>query len=307
LRGEEKYLERCILSARTDLEHVGDTPNAVDEAKVKLSQSLSKQKRIEKKIEDIITLAEKAKDYEDEFLANMSHELRTPLNGIVGFANLISETDLSGEERIEYAGIINTNTKQLLRLLDDIFEIVQIDSGNVILNYSECDLPLFMNEIYAEFEKRRKKSGKNNIKLTLSIPDKKRFRIVTDTYRLREVIGNLIENAIKFSDKGEIRFGYESNNYRLNFFVSDEGIGIPKRMQNIVFDSFTQALPENSAQYGGTGLGLAICKGIISLMGGKMRIKSEKGKGSVFSFSIPLKKHENHNKKIITISNSQNH
>jgi two-component system CheB/CheR fusion protein len=164
-----------------------------------------------------------------------------------------------------------------------------------------------MNEIYAEFEKRRKKSGKNNIKLTLSIPDKKRFRIVTDTYRLREVIGNLIENAIKFSDKGEIRFGYESNNYRLNFFVSDEGIGIPKRMQNIVFDSFTQALPENSAQYGGTGLGLAICKGIISLMGGKMRIKSEKGKGSVFSFSIPLKKHENHNKKIITISNSQNH
>jgi len=147
-----------------------------------------------------------------------------------------------------------------------------------------------LRELEVQFNQLRLEKCKNKVRLVLDIPDTAPFCCIkTDSFRLNQVLINLLNNALKFTEEGDIRFGYKIRGEELLFFVEDQGIGIKKDMLKLIFERFQQALPEDSAKYGGTGLGLAICKGIVNLLGGSMFVESDLGKGSKFSFTLPLR------------------
>ena len=231
--------------------------------------------------------AEAANIHKNTLLANMSHEIRTPMNGVIGFAELLKDDDLLPEDKQRYLNIIDSNSKQLLNLIDDIMDVAKIEANELNVIKKKCKLNFLLKEIEETFHK-IKKVKKRSVKLELQIPENVNLTyIVTDCNRLRQVFVNLLNNAFKFTDKGLITFGYNIVNNTLEFFVKDDGIGIPLEKQDEIFDQFKQVEPSNSV-YEGTGLGLAICKGIVSLLGGEIRLKSDLGKGSTFLFTHPL-------------------
>ncbi|MCI1681483.1 MAG: response regulator [Bacteroides sp.] len=290
LQDKNKILEETRIAALDMLEEANEARNQALKAQHELERSLNKQKAIERKLKVAIKKAENANIYKNNFLANMSHEIRTPMNAIVGFADLMKDCALSPEERNMYAEIINTNSLQLLRLIGDIIDVAKIEAGEMKITMDRCYLHQLLRELEVQFNQLRQARGKDNVSLVLDIPDDVPFSCIkTDSFRLNQVLINLLNNALKFSEEGEIRFGYEIHDSVLLFFVQDQGIGIKKEMLNLIFERFQQALPDDSAKYGGTGLGLAICKGIVNLLGGRMFVESEPGEGSKFSFTLPLK------------------
>jgi len=243
---------------------------------------------------DLIKAKEKAEESDrlkSAFLANMSHEIRTPMNGILGFANLLKSNDLNPDKRKKYADIIDKSTNQLLAIINDILDISKIEAGQLKINNSNFNLNLTLNDIYELILMRKEQFNKNGVKLilTTSLNDNNSF-IFNDEVRIRQIIINLLGNALKFTNEGEISFGYEIVNQQyLKFYVSDTGVGITPEFRKIIFDRFRQAESnslENTA--GGTGLGLAISKGIVELLGGKIWLDSEYTNGARFYFTIPL-------------------
>jgi len=290
LQEKNKTLEDTRMAVMDMLKEANEARNQALIAKSELEQSLEEQKAIERKLKIAIKKAENANIYKNNFLANMSHEIRTPMNAIVGFADLMKDLNLSVEERNMYAEIINTNSMQLLRLIADIIDVAKIEAGEMKITFDRCKLNNLLRELEIQFNQLRLERGKFHVNLVLDIPPEASFCcITTDEARLNQVLTNLLNNALKFTENGEIRFGYEIKNNVLLFFVQDEGIGIKKDKLKLIFERFQQALPEESVKYGGTGLGLAICKAIVNLLGGQMFVESEPGKGSKFSFTLPLK------------------
>jgi len=239
----------------------------------------------------------KAKDKAEEsdklktaFLANMSHEIRTPMNGILGFAEMLNDNGLSTANRKKYLQIINSNGKMLLNLIDDIIDFAKIESDQVNMMPDDFSLNNLLNQVQSSFLTSSMKKEKSKVRIITkkSFPDERSF-IHTDPTRLRQVLTNLVGNAIKFTHKGYIEFGYKlENSNTLLFYVKDTGIGIEQEKLQLIFERFMQADSSPSRKYGGSGLGLAISKGLVNLLQGKMWAESTLKVGSTFYFTIPF-------------------
>lgn len=239
-----------------------------------------------KQAEDAV-LANKHKNF---FLANMSHEIRTPISSVLGFADLLRSDELTKDKKLRYIEIIDNNSKQLLNLIDDIIDVSKIESDELKIVYKDCNVAQLIENLTLTFEQIKVQKEKTHLKLESIVPSNLRnLNISTDPRRLEQVLSNLINNSIKFSDKGTISYGFQKNENYLTFFVKDEGIGIAKCKQKEIFERFKQVNYKDSAKYGGTGLGLSICKAIVTLLGGDITVESKRYKGTTFKFNIPIK------------------
>lgn len=233
--------------------------------------------------------AEESEKLKSAFLTNMSHEIRTPMNAIVGFSDLLNKPNLDNEERLGYIKVINQSGANLVSIIDDLIEMSMIETNQIQPNYTGVNIESCINELYDTIKitiPKDKKIEFNLIKNSNPFP----ARILTDEVKLKQVITNLITNAIKFTDKGFVIFGYEVNrtDSTIRFTIQDSGLGIDKKHQDMVFDRFRRVEGDYSIKVGGLGLGLAISKAYVELLGGKISLESSVGVGSTFSFFIPL-------------------
>ncbi|WP_166363290.1 ATP-binding protein [Perlabentimonas gracilis] len=248
---------------------------------------------LEKAKKDIVEakrIAEEADMLKSNFLANMSHEIRTPMNGILGFAQLLKDDELDGEMQHRYLDIVCHNGAMLVNLIDDIMDISKIEAGQLAFNKSDVNIDDLFFDLYTFFNEAKFKQEKEHLTLRLlNLNDDENNLLFTDEQRLRQVLSNLIGNAIKFTDKGAVEFGYVNNKEKkhIEFFVRDTGIGIPKEKVDIIFERFRQIEEGSTRKYGGTGIGLFISKHIVDLLGGDIWVESETGKGSTFYFTLP--------------------
>ena len=241
---------------------------------------ITNRKKMEQELTTAKELAEESNRLKSAFLANMSHEIRTPLNAIVGFSGILASTE-EEEEKQEYVSIIENNNTLLLQLISDILDLSKIEAGTLELNYSNIELNELMRELERGFLLRVKTDA---VKLEFVEPAGP-CMAYTEKNRLSQLMINLVTNAIKFTEKGSIRFGYEMRENELYFYVADTGCGIPKDKQQNIFGRFVKL--NSFAQ--GTGLGLSICKTLMDHMGGRIGVESEEGKGSTFWFTLPYK------------------
>ena len=247
--------------------------------------------QLESELINAKTRAEESDRLKTAFLANMSHEIRTPMNGILGFAEMLNNVKLSDTERRKYLDIINSNGKVLITLIDDIIDFAKVEAGQIKIINHDFSLNALLGQIYNSLLTDRLKREKSEVKLRLrkEFPDEESF-INSDPNRLRQVITNLVGNAIKFTNKGFIEFGYQlTDENELEFYVTDTGIGIEPKKLELIFDRFVQADNSRSRKYSGSGLGLAISKAFVHMLGGRMWADSELRKGSTFYFTIPYK------------------
>jgi PAS domain S-box-containing protein len=250
-----------------------------------LIRSLESIRKINEELKVAKLNAEESYRLKSAFLANMSHEIRTPMNGIIGFSELLVDKDLAQDKRKYYAEIVIDSSRQLLTLVNDILDLSRIETGKVSLLYEDVVVNDLINILYAFFEPQ---IGNKQIRFeSVKSLNNAQSTISTDKTRLRQVLTNVLNNAIKFTDEGHIKFGYTKVDQYLQFFVEDSGIGISEGMHEKIFEPFRQAELDISHQFGGTGLGLSISTKLVELLGGNMWLESKPGKGSVFYFTIP--------------------
>ena len=234
--------------------------------------------------------AEEANSAKSMFLANMSHEVRTPMNAVIGMLDMTLETDLT-EDQKDNLNTAKEAADNLLNLLNDILDISRVEAGKIKLEHIEFNLWKVTESVTKGLSVL---ANKKNIKLSSCIhPGVPRF-VIGDSTRLRQIIINLVNNAIKFTHEGKVEIGMEAeavseDEVKITVSVSDTGIGIPKDKQALIFDVFTQADTSITRKYGGTGLGLAICKKLVEMMGGQIWIESEEGVGSTFRFTVLMR------------------
>ena len=229
--------------------------------------------------------AEESDRLKSAFLANMSHEIRTPMNGILGFTRLLKEQKLTGTEQEEYISIIEESGVRLLNIINDIIDISKIESEQMKVSISEVNVNEKIKYIYTFFKPEVEKKG---IQLSFKngLPAKEAI-IKTDREKVSSILINLVKNAIKFTYKGSIEFGYVKKGEYLEFFVKDTGAGILMSQQKLIFERFRQASESHDRGYEGNGLGLSIAKSYVEMLDGKIWVESEEGKGSIFYFTIP--------------------
>jgi signal transduction histidine kinase/ActR/RegA family two-component response regulator len=218
------------------------------------------------------------------FLQNISHEIRTPMNSIVGFSELLKDKNPSETEKSEYLEMIGKSSDQLLNIVNEVLDISLIETGNISLIKKRVHLNKLMDELYLSY----KPLIKNDISFLVikGLADQLSV-VLTDVIKVRQILNNLLNNAIKFTERGQIRFGYSLVNEELEFFIEDTGIGIDPYFHQKIFERFLKVGPEKIKLYEGVGLGLAICKGNIDLLKGRIWLESEAGKGSKFLFTLP--------------------
>ena len=246
---------------------------------VSIEWDITELEMIKRELQSSKEKAEMSDSLKSAFLANMSHEIRTPLNAIVGFSSLLTATE-DEQEREEFISIIENNNQLLLQLVSDILDLSKIEANTLEFNYRDVDL----NGLAKDVESTVRRRLKPNVVLEF-IPGAAQCHVQTEKNRLSQLIINLVTNAIKFTSRGSIRFGYEHRGKELYFYVTDTGCGIPKDKQESIFGRFVKL--NSFAQ--GTGLGLSICRTLVEHMGGHIGVDSEEGKGSTFWFSLPYK------------------
>lgn len=262
-----------------------------DETNNYLSKLKAEQVQLKNDLEKAKQRADESDILKSNFLANMSHEIRTPMNGILGFVQLLKGED-SAEKRDRYIDIVYHNGMMLVNLIDDIIDISKIDAGQLAVNQAECNLDDLMFDVYTFFNEVKFKQEKEHINIRLlNLNDDESNILFTDGQRLRQVLVNLLGNALKFTDKGNIEFGYlnKPEENKIQFFVRDSGIGIPEDKRDIIFERFRQVQEGSTRRYGGTGIGLYISKNIINILGGNIWFESVVGEGTTFFFDIPYK------------------
>jgi signal transduction histidine kinase len=264
--------ERKLAKHKTDLESL------VQQRTLELKEQISERKT-----------AEESDKLKSAFLANMSHELRTPMNAIIAFSNFLREPDISSEQKVEYLDHITRAGDTLLTLIDDIIDIAKIESQQLKLFIQPTNINHLLGELYKVFSELRAKNNKNNILFKLNIDTNYNYIINSDVNRLKQVLSNLLDNAFKYTERGQIELGFTNTSNSVTFYVSDTGHGIPKDKHEAIFDRFYQLKHANDRRTtNGTGLGLTICKNLVKLLGGKIWIESEEGKGSKFMIRIPV-------------------
>ena len=253
-----------------------------------ISSDITERKHAEMELIEAKEKAEESDRLKTAFLNNVSHEIRTPMNSIVGFSGFLNDPDLKPNKRQEFTDIIIKSSEHLLAIIDDIIRIASIESGQEKIQKNEININLICDLIKDQFSS---KANEKNVTLSL-IPGLTgdEADIITDATKLTQILTNLIGNALKFTHQGYINYGYKLKNSQLEFYVEDSGIGIPLDMQEKVFDRFRQIETTATRNFGGSGLGLSISKAYVEILGGKMWLTSEMGKGSVFYFTIPYKK-----------------
>lgn len=240
--------------------------------------------------------AENSDKLKSAFLANMSHEIRTPMNAIIGFSEILKDPGLTADERAEFIGHINTNGETLLNLIEDIIDIAKIESGHIRIEPATTNLNEMFHELELSMNEVRKIHANDQVQLINDQANANQQDFIwTDPLRLRQVLINLLTNALKFTETGTVRFGYQikHDRQRLLFYVRDTGIGIPEDKLQVIFERFRKVYSFETKHYRGTGLGLYISKTIINHMEGEIWVNSSVGEGSTFYFEIPYLPQEN--------------
>jgi hypothetical protein len=254
---------------------------------ISVKEDITLRKKMEQEIIEARDKAERSDKLKTSFLHNMSHEIRTPLNAISGFTSLLNEQEMSNETRSEYIEIIQKSSAQLISIVEDILTLSRIETHQETITETQVFLNGLLKDIFSEFNP---KSLEKNIKLTFHENESyATTRLLTDEIKLRQILSNLINNAIKFTSEGSVSIGFIPKDGFVEFFVSDTGIGIKKEMHSLIFERFAQVELNMSRTYGGNGLGLSISKDFVQLLGGDIWLESDYGKGSVFYFTIPIK------------------
>lgn len=254
-------------------------------------KNIDERKAYESNLKIAKEKAEESDRLKTAFLSNMSHEIRTPMNAIIGFAELLSFRNTSQEERNDFIQQINLGADSLMRLIDDIIDISKIEAGQTQINNSFFKVQPILEELKSMFDKTIIRQKKSNLRLKIDNKfQPEELLIYADELRFRQIVSNLLNNAIKFTDEGEISFGLLSlSQNQVSFYVKDSGVGIPQDKQELIFDRFRQGHESKDRLYGGTGLGLAICKHFTEQMGGSIKVISDIGKGAEFRFELPYK------------------
>jgi len=280
------------LRSKKILDKIEIQKNELSAAYSKLSSVISELELTNNQLENtnLNLLAAKKKAEESDnlksaFLANVSHEIRTPLNSIVGFSSLLSDFDLSEETRNSYVDLIESNSESLLVLIDEIIDLSKIEAQQLTLKKQNFSVDVLLAELFQVFSQIHKNS---KIELRVQkISELKELFVYSDRVRVNQVFVNLLSNAYKFTENGSIEFGYfEAENNEIQLFVKDTGIGIKEEYYLVIFDRFRKLNTNDSKLYSGTGLGLAITKKLVNLLGGKIWLTSEPGKGTTFFFTL---------------------
>jgi signal transduction histidine kinase len=274
----EEELKRANLKLR---EMQSATLNLLEDLRLEIVT----REKTESDLRVAISKAEESDRLKSAFLANMSHEIRTPMNGIIGFSELLKDPDVEEQDRNKFIRIINENCDQLLHIINDIIDISKIEAGLVELEPVEFCLNEMLDSLYEMY---LSKARMKNLVLNLDkglVCDA--CSILADQSKLRQVIENLLTNALKFTPQGNIEFGYTLESSRLMFFVKDTGIGILPEHREAIFDRFWQVENGLARKFGGNGLGLSISNAFVTKMGGRIEVESYPGRGSSFTFSIP--------------------
>ncbi len=246
---------------------------------------VTRMKQVENELRQALEKAREADRLKTAFLQNISHEIRTPMNAICGFSEMMKEEQLNAEKRNSYLDIIINSANQLLSIVNDVLSISTIETGQVKVNLRQINVNDLLSDILAMLK--LKAAGKQiRLSATPGLPDSQ-ATILTDETKLRQILINLISNAIKFTHDGAVEFGYHTSDRFLEFYVQDTGVGIKPHLHHKIFERFFQAESGYSRSYGGTGLGLSISKSYVELMGGRIWLESQTGPGAKFLFTIP--------------------
>ena len=276
-QGQQSYWETTLNPVRNESGHIYRI--------IGTSKNITEQKKL---LDQLIASKEKAEESDrvkSAFLANISHEIRTPMNGILGFSELLKESDLSGEEMNQYIDLIQKSGQRMLDLINDLIDISRIDAEETKVQITETPLNELMHHIHAFFKHEAESKGLR-LTCTTALSDSE-STINTDSGKLNQILTNLVKNALKFTRDGGIDFGYIRKNEFLEFYCIDSGMGIPAEMQKKVFDRFQQVGNTLTRGYEGAGLGLSITKAYVDMLGGAIRVESVEGEGSTFLFTLP--------------------
>lgn len=244
--------------------------------------------------------------HKSSFLANMSHEIRTPMNSIIGFANLLSSPQVPDEHKVQFVQYIQSSGQILLNLIDDIIDVAKIEAGEIKLKQDICSPHKIIKELVSTFEGYKQGMGKESIQLQVKNTHNE-LTFKTDSFRVRQIMSNLISNAIKFTEKGSVTVSVEVIAERaVRFSVEDTGVGLTKEELNTIFERFKRTKNSESKNIAGTGLGLSISKNLVELLGGQMWVSSEPGVGTKFWFELPYIRIIENNSKSPALTSSSN-
>jgi signal transduction histidine kinase len=249
------------------------------------------EKLVQERTQELSIAKEKAEEsnkLKTSFLTNMSHEIRTPLNAILGFTSLLVQDHIKNDEKKDFVKYVDTSARSLMNILDDILNISLIETDQMQLNYSQVDINEMLRDVQRYYQIEKSNIKKEHIEIILQEPDS-HIRTRTDGKRLKQVLNNLIGNALKYTEEGRIEFGCTAQNGILQFYIKDSGIGISEQQQKYIFEPFNKIEEDKTKLYRGIGLGLSLSKKLINMLEGNISVNSEKGKGSTFYVSIPYK------------------